>query len=217
MGKRVDFEPIKDINTLFEDLDKRKAGGFGGVTEYGITVRWNKNYLTLIRLLLERRNHFRLYDGVRFGSSINTQIAKQIGIDHVALCMGAGSPNLPNIPNIMAKGVKTASDFLMSLQLTGAARKESIANLQVKLPIVVIGGGLTAIDTATESLAYYPVQVEKLLNRFELLGDRIFNNLSDLEKEDLNLMLEHARQLRQSPEQKNSTFTAMGRRDNCLP
>src|SRR6185437_8637628 len=33
----------------------------------------------------------------------------------------------------------------------------------------VIGGGLTAIDTATESLAYYPVQVEKFLSRYETL------------------------------------------------
>jgi NAD(P)H-flavin reductase len=35
--------------------------------------------------------------------------------------------------------------------------------------VVVIGGGLTAIDTATESLAYYPVQVEKFLARYEAL------------------------------------------------
>jgi NADPH-dependent glutamate synthase beta subunit-like oxidoreductase len=33
----------------------------------------------------------------------------------------------------------------------------------VRLPVVVIGGGLTAIDTATEALAYYPLQVEKFL------------------------------------------------------
>jgi len=38
-----------------------------------------------------------------------------------------------------------------------------------RLPVVVIGGGLTAIDTATESLAYYPVQVEKFLSRYEVL------------------------------------------------
>jgi NAD(P)H-flavin reductase len=35
--------------------------------------------------------------------------------------------------------------------------------------VVVIGGGLTAIDTATESLAYYVVQVEKFLARYERL------------------------------------------------
>ena len=41
--------------------------------------------------------------------------------------------------------------------------------MQVRLPVVVVGGGLTAIDTATESLAYYPVQVEKFLARYEAL------------------------------------------------
>jgi NADPH-dependent glutamate synthase beta subunit-like oxidoreductase len=62
-----------------------------------------------------------------------------------------------------------ASDFLMALQLTGAAKTDSVANLQLRLPVVVIGGGLTAIDTATEAMAYYPVQVEKLLKRYETL------------------------------------------------
>nr|NIO42969.1 pyridine nucleotide-disulfide oxidoreductase [Burkholderiales bacterium] len=34
----------------------------------------------------------------------------------------------------------------------------------------MIGGGLTAIDTATESAAYYPLQVEKFLARYEVLA-----------------------------------------------
>ena len=71
--------------------------------------------------------------------------------------------------NGLARGVRQASDFLMALQLTGAAKTNSVANLQLRMPIVVIGGGLTAIDTATESLAYYPVQVEKFLERYETL------------------------------------------------
>ena len=45
----------------------------------------------------------------------------------------------------------------------------SIANLQLRLPVVVIGGGLTAIDTATESLAYYVRQVEKFALRYRTL------------------------------------------------
>ena len=71
--------------------------------------------------------------------------------------------------NGLARGVRQASDFLMALQLTGAAKANSVANLQLRMPIVVIGGGLTAIDTATESMAYYVVQVEKFLERYETL------------------------------------------------
>ena len=39
----------------------------------------------------------------------------------------------------------------------------------MRLPVVVIGGGLTAIDTATESLAYYVRQVEKFAARYRTL------------------------------------------------
>ena len=58
----------------------------------------------------------------------------------------------------------------MALQLTGAFKKDTLTNLQVRLPAVVIGGGLTGIDTATELFAYYPVQVEKFLRHFEELA-----------------------------------------------
>ena len=86
-----------------------------------------------------------------------------------ALAAGAGKPTVLELPNGLARGVRTASDFLMALQLTGAAKQDSIANLQLRLPSIVIGGGLTAIDTATEAMAYYPVQVEKFLKRYEIL------------------------------------------------
>ena len=35
---------------------RARARGFGGVSEYGITVRWDKNFLTLIHLTLARRD-----------------------------------------------------------------------------------------------------------------------------------------------------------------
>lgn len=197
-GERVEFQPIFDINSIFEDLAERKAGGFGGVAEYGITVRWNKNYLKIIRLLLERRQNFRMYGGIRFGSNISTEDAFAMGFDHISLAMGAGKPNLPNIPNIMADGVRTASDFLMTLQLSGAARYDSITNLTIQLPLVVLGGGLTAIDTATESITYYMVQVEKLLRRYEVIGESIFTHLNPQERSMIEQQLEHAAELRSS-------------------
>ncbi len=169
-GDRVTFDPVFDANELKEPLDDRIMAGFGGVAEYGITVRWDKNFLKVVRLLLVRRTQFALFGGVRFGGTLTAESAFELGFDHIALAAGAGRPTLLDIPNGMACGVRTASDFLMALQLTGAAKSDSIANMQVRLPVVVIGGGLTAVDTATESLAYYPVQVEKFLFRYEKIS-----------------------------------------------
>ena len=111
-----------------------------------------------------------MFGGVRFGGTLTIDSAFELGFDHVALCAGAGRPTVIPMKNGLARGVRQASDFLMALQLTGAAKTNSVANLQLRMPIVVIGGGLTAIDTATESLAYYVVQVEKFLERYETLA-----------------------------------------------
>jgi NADPH-dependent glutamate synthase beta subunit-like oxidoreductase len=90
----------------------------------------------------------------------------------------------------------------MALQLSGASKSSSLANLQVRLPAAVIGGGLTAIDTTTEVLAYYPVQVEKILKRYEKLsevnGEEAVRNVYDSEEiEILDEFLEHGREIRQ--------------------
>ena len=169
-GGRVDFAPVHDLRELYEALDERMMAGFGGVAEYGITVRWDKNFLKLIRLLIERRHQFSMFGGVRLGGTLTADDAFGMGFDHVALALGAGRPTVLDMPNGLARGVRTASDFLMALQLTGAGKRDSIANMQIRLPVVVIGGGLTAIDTATESLAYYPLQVEKFLLRYEAMA-----------------------------------------------
>jgi NADPH-dependent glutamate synthase beta subunit-like oxidoreductase/NAD(P)H-flavin reductase len=168
-GARQPFRPIRDVEQLREGLDSRVMAGFGGVAEYGITVRWDKNFLKMVRLLLERRAPFKMFGGVRFGGAMSIESAFELGFDHIALCAGAGRPTIVGMRNGLAPGVRQASDFLMALQLTGAAKADSIANLEVRLPIAVIGGGLTAIDTATEALAYYPRQVEKFRERYEAL------------------------------------------------
>src|SRR2546430_7184069 len=143
-----------------------------------------------------------MYGGVRFGGTVSVEDAFELGFDHVALCMGAGKPTVLDIPNGLARGVRAASDFLMALQLTGAAKTDSIANMQLRLPVVVVGGGLTAIDTATESLAYYPVQVEKFLMRYETLvaetgGDAVRQKWDDQEREIAEEFLAHARAIRE--------------------
>jgi NADPH-dependent glutamate synthase beta subunit-like oxidoreductase/NAD(P)H-flavin reductase len=200
-GGRVPFEPVRDVASLYERLDARTMAGFGGVAEYGITVRWDKNFLKLIRLLLERRADFSMYGGVRFGGSLTIESAFALGFDHIALCAGAGRPTVIPMQNGLVPGVRQASDFLMALQLTGAAKADSIANLTVRLPVVVIGGGLTAIDTATEALAYYPVQVEKFLSRYETLvaergAEPVRAGWNGAEREVAEEFILHARAIR---------------------
>ena len=199
LGIRQKFKPIKFLDEIYEPLSSRLIQGFGGVAEYGITVRWDKNFLKVIRLLLERRNHFRMFGGIRFGSSITEKIAfEEYDFDHVALCIGAGRPNVINLKNNFAKGIRSASDFLMSLQLTGAFRENLFTNLQIRMPIVVIGGGLTAVDTACEAGAYYITQIGKFAKRIQEIGkEKFFLQLSEEEKIIAEEFLQHEAELRQ--------------------
>jgi NADPH-dependent glutamate synthase beta subunit-like oxidoreductase/NAD(P)H-flavin reductase len=162
--------PVRDYRQIQEALDDRILTGFGGVAEYGITVRWDKNFLKLIYLSLLRRRTFQIFGGVRLGGTVTLEDAWNLGFDHVCIATGAGEPKMVPMENSMARGMRQANDFLMALQLTGAAKETSLANLQVRMPAVVIGGGLTAIDTATEAQTYYLNQVEKFLHRYETLS-----------------------------------------------
>jgi len=162
-------QPIRDWSEIYRPLDERILEGFGGVSEYGITVRWDKNFLTLLHLTLARRRGLRMYGGVRFGGTLPIEDAWAHGFDHVAIASGAGRPTIIDLKNNLIRGIRKASDFLMALQLTGAFKRDALPNLQARLPALVIGGGLTAIDTATELMAYYPVQVEKVLHQYETL------------------------------------------------
>src|SRR5919206_1481362 len=110
-----------------------------------------------------------MYGGVRFGGTLPIEDAWRYGFDHVAIAAGAGKPTIIDMKNNLIRGIRKASDFLMALQLTGAFKRNALPNLQIRLPAIVIGGGLTAIDTATELFAFYPVQVEKVLDRYEEL------------------------------------------------
>ena len=200
-GARTAFEPVRDFESLKEPLGSRAMAGFGGVAEYGITVRWDKNFLKVVRLLLERRQQFKMFGGVRFGGTLTIESAFELGFDHIALCAGAGRPTIVGMRNGLAPGVRQASDFLMALQLTGAAKSDSIANLQRRRPVAVIGGGLTAIDTATEALAYYPLQVEKFLSRHEALvlergQDAVEETWTAHDREVATEFLMHARAIR---------------------
>ena len=209
-GLKIEPIPERALRTSIErfdevfgaELDRRVTSGFGGVSEYGITVRWDKKFLDVLHLNLARRPRMKIYGGTRFGGTLTVEDAfERYGFDHVALASGAGKPTVIALKNNLIRGVRKASDFLMALQLTGAFKKSSLANLQVRLPAVVIGGGLTAIDTATELMAYYPLQCEKVLDRHEELcassgEEKVFSVLDADERTVHAEALEHGRAVR---------------------
>ena len=160
-------KPIKYWQEMKIPLSEKLSQGFGGVMEYGITNRWDKNNLSLLRLILERRENFNMYGGIRLGSNITTKQAFTYGFDHIALSLGGGKPRYDTLPGYFAKGVRSAADFLMNLQQGTAYHKDSNANLLIRAPFVVIGCGLTAIDSATELMHYYPTMVENFLVNWE--------------------------------------------------
>ena len=193
--------PVRDYSSIVESLDNRILSGFGGVAEYGITVRWDKNFLKLIYLSLARRSNVGLAGGVRFGGNLTIEDAWQEGFEHICIANGAGLPRVIPMGNSLARGMRQANDFLMALQLTGAAKFDSLANLQVRLPAVVIGGGLTAVDTATELQSYYIRQVEKALQRYQVLEqelgrEKIFSGLDKENQDVLKTFLSHGKAVR---------------------
>ena len=211
-------KPIRDIQEIKESLDQRILSGFGGVSEYGITVRWDKNFLTMVQLMLSRRKRFRAYGGVRFGGTLTIEDAWDFGFDHIAIATGAGRPTIVPMKNNLIRGIRQASDFLMALQLTGAFKKDTLSNLQVRLPAVVIGGGLTGIDTATELFAYYPIQCEKMLDKYEQVvakfGDKaVVEKFDEEEYRVLEEFLEHGREIRAE----RARAAAAGEKPNFIP
>jgi NADPH-dependent glutamate synthase beta subunit-like oxidoreductase len=139
---------------------------FGGVAEYGITARWDKKFLDLIFKILNNYENFEFKPAVRFGSNITYSQAKELGFEKIALCTGAGAPKILDIPGITYKGVKTAADFLMSINRFKDT-SPLIPNILLRMPIAIIGGGLSAIDAATEALAYYKIQVQEFAQRYD--------------------------------------------------
>ncbi|MFU7501983.1 MAG: FAD-dependent oxidoreductase [Candidatus Tisiphia sp.] len=196
-------KPIKYWSDYKKNLSEKIPEGFGGVAEYGITARWDKNNLTILRLILERNSHFKLFGGVSLDSNITMEQVFHLGFDHVALCVGAGKPKIAQMKNFLAKGVKTASDFLMTLQSGGAFLEQSNTNLLIRMPIIIIGGGLTSIDAATESLNYYKLQVEKFLKKYELSVEEngknhTEQNWTDEDKLITEEFISHAKLFRQA-------------------
>ncbi len=140
-------EFLKPIHNWQETVGTYEPQGFGGVAEYGITDRWDKTNLLLIRMVLERFKNFELIGSTRLGQD-KTIAAALEEFNYIALCLGAGKPYVPEVKNIDAKGVYSAFDFLMDVNLGKP--------VDLGPPVVVLGGGLTSIDCCLEAIKLCP-------------------------------------------------------------
>ncbi|MDX2049671.1 MAG: FAD-dependent oxidoreductase [Rickettsiaceae bacterium] len=187
-GLRIELLQNEDINLTIkkyshiENLyNKIKPQGFGGVCEYGITERWNKENLIMARLMLERNKNFCLIGGTRFGSNITYDDAKKLGFDHVALALGAGAPKMPKIDGMDAGNVRYANDFLTALGSGNAETQDSKTLFMMEPPVFIVGGGLTSVDAAAEAGKYIIALAKKIaLQKIDK------NTLNKREKEQLS-------------------------------
>ncbi|MDX1916588.1 MAG: FAD-dependent oxidoreductase, partial [Rickettsiaceae bacterium] len=162
LGSEFISSKIKDFSCVENYYELIKPNGFGGICEYGITDRWKKSKLLAVRICLERNINFRVFGGVKFGSTITLEDAKNFGYHHVALALGAGAPYLPKLGNIASTtGVYTASDFLMFSSLIDIESNPN-AHFYINLPLYIIGGGLTSIDAGTQAVKYFIKLSKKL-------------------------------------------------------
>lgn len=208
---------IKNGKKFFQrSLENRCATGLGGVAEYGITKRWNKNYLDLLALLFLRQSSkkIKFHDGIRLGQNTNMDLQNlRDRYANVVLAIGASKQKWPagvkmrvvrpdaRQPNKNFTQIYFAADFLMRLHLYGLYKITNLNHnleLHLRLPIVVIGGGLTAIDSAAQLVNYFFRQLEKLNIIFAkninfkddeanlVLDDDVYKDV--INKYDLNLL-----------------------------
>ncbi|MDX1924791.1 MAG: FAD-dependent oxidoreductase [Rickettsiaceae bacterium] len=165
---------IKFYDIIRDEYKTSPSQGFGGVSYYGITDRWNKENLLITRIILERHSNFKLFGGIKFGSNINYRDSVDLGFDHIALCMGAGRPNIPHIKSITAGNIRFASDFLMSVNSNHIEETQEKPNFFATLPVYIIGGGLTSIDAASQLMKYIPFLAKKVARAGNLRFDPKF-------------------------------------------
>ena len=126
--------------TIFEAREKS-----GGLNEYGLAA-----YKMLDNFASREIEYITAIGGIeiRYGQKLGDDfdlISLQKDYDAVFLGMGLGGVNSLGLPNEDADGVMSAVDYIAQLRQCA-----DFAELPVGRQAVVIGGGMTAIDIATQ-------------------------------------------------------------------
>ena len=125
LGERVPFRPIRDVNEFIRIARRPRDGGLrrrGGVRHHGsLEQEFPEDHPAAAGA---RATNSACSAACASAARLTVDDAFELGFDHVALCAGAGRPTVIPMKNGLARGVRQASDFLMALQLTGAAKTE---------------------------------------------------------------------------------------------
>jgi glutamate synthase (NADPH/NADH) small chain len=149
--------------TVFEALHE-----LGGVLVYGIPeFRLPKEIVAAEIASLENRGvSFETDVLVGSGTTLEELMAEE-GFDAVFIATGAGLPRFPGIEGEELIGVYSANEFLTRVNLMKAHESDSetpVYDLESR-PVVVIGGGNTAVDGARTALRLGAHPVKMLYRR----------------------------------------------------
>ncbi len=124
-------------------FDRRTKAG--GLNEYGIaTYKTADDFAAREIDWLLKIGGISIETGIELGKDV-TLDALEAGYDAVFLGIGLGGVNVLDIKGTNLTGVLSAIDFIADL------RQSSPADIEIGRDIVVIGGGMTAIDAAVQA------------------------------------------------------------------
>ncbi len=149
---------------------------FGGIMEYGITARWNKNRLFIAYLVLKRFTNIKFISDMKYTQDLEEILLKKLQIDAILIANGTKNPRNSAHEN-ESKFYINGSDFLMYLHAQ-KTQKSPMESCNIALPAVVLGGGLTAIDVATEIGFYY-------LKKLDIISEKLAQNNSHFSEMEL--------------------------------
>ncbi|WP_372612651.1 NAD(P)-dependent oxidoreductase [Aquicoccus sp.] len=150
--------------TIYEKRDKP-----GGLNEYGIA-----SYKTVNDFAQAEVDWLLDIGGIdiRYGRALGRDVTlEQLSDAHDAVFLGIGKPGVNRLDGFDLDGIRPAVDFIADLR-----QSDDLATLPVGRHVVVIGGGMTAVDAAVQSkllgaesvtIVYRRAQADMPASRYE--------------------------------------------------